>query len=711
MNLHPRWRVFHHHRRQTMPFVPVACLMAFFLAALQLRGKALEPGEVITRAREVRTLGDAALKAKPPVLLRGIVLHRYPTRASFILKDDSDAIFIDALATGNPLALGVVPGAAVEVEGHAVAGIFAPMIIVPKGDGIRVTGAGVLPAPVPLTAEAARTGLLDAHLVVAEGVVRRAPATAKPYATPALEMVFENTRLFVYLNQDEAGWNDLVDARIQVAGICSGIWNRQGQIIAPCLMAMDRRDVTVLRAAPPDPFALPARSVGDIMRYRPEDAAGHRIHVAGVVLHALPDGRVFVFNGETAVCVECTNAPSVAVGDAVDVAGFPGMRDRSPFLEDAVLRVGGHHAPLPDATHWPDAVILTQCKDYELTQVDALLLEAQRTKAGIDLLLQNGNGLFKATLDGPGSVEPLAGLKSGSTLSITGLVLFSFPSRTTQASLPNGFSLLVRSPADVRIIRQPPWWTVQRLLGMLGAAVALVLVFALWNYFLRARAKVQREIISAQARREATSEERARLARELHDTLEQEFVGMTRQTEALEHAGRLTSAAREALGVLRQMLRLSRDNARRAVWDLRDPALLGCGLEVAIRNAVERIVHDKAVTVNFHAEMGAPAAIPPHVQVNVLRLAQEAVANAAKHSDAKTIDVTLKHLNGMVELAVTDDGHGAGRHGAQAEPAAGHFGIIGMRERCEKLGGSFEFQVQPAGGASVHAQIPVSPRA
>ncbi|HEY2341485.1 MAG TPA: sensor histidine kinase, partial [Chthoniobacteraceae bacterium] len=390
-------------------------------------------------------------------------------------------------------------------------------------------------------------------------------------------------------------------------------------------------------------------------------------------------------------------------GDEVDAVGFPSMRDRSPILEDAVLRVRSRQAPLPEPVVRKAETVDQQSQDYELIQLRAVLLETQRTESGIDLLLQDGGKLFKASLEDPTS-ELLSRLKPGSTLSLRGLVLFSFPPRTTQISRPNGFSLLLRTPADVRMIRAAPWWTVRRTFGLFGAAAALALCFGLWNHFLRARAKGQQEIISAQARREATSEERSRLARELHDTLEQEFVGMTRQTEALEHAGLATPRAHEALLLLRQMLRHSRDNARRAVWDLRDPALLDCGVEEAVRNAVQRIVQGAQVTMRFDAEMKSPSAIPPQVQLNLLRLAQEAVTNALKHSSCTAIRVVLRHLDGAVELTVTNDGPS---HESSNGSEAGHFGVIGMRERCEKLGGRFDFQPRPEGGATVHATIPI----
>jgi len=668
--------------------------------------------DVITHAQDVRTLGDDQLRAKPTVRVRGVVLLLSCPGGDFIIQDNTDAVYVTlshhAASTllGNPQ-VKIDVGSLVEVTGKATVGDFAPVILVNDIADLHVIGTAPLPAPLPLTAEAAQTGLLDAHRVVAEGVVRKVRARHNSDKREFLEMVFENSRLIVMINSIDDDLHALVDARIRITGICSGIWNNQRQITAPYLTVNNCNDITVLRAAPADPFVLPIRSVADIMRYRPQDAPGHRIHISGTVLHAMADGRVFVFDGESTVCAECASCATLQVGDVCDIAGFPGMKERAPFLEDAVLCVQSHHAPLPTASPREAATLLQLGKDYELVQMDATLLETQRTTDGTALLLQSGDSLFKATFSNPDSTVFSPALQPGTLLSVSGLVLFSFPSPTVQKFQPNGFSLLLRSLADVRVIRKPSWWTPARLLGILGVVSALVLVLTLWNHFLRTRAKAQQEIISIQTRREATSEERARLARELHDTLEQEFVGMTRQTEALEHSGPLSPQATSNLEVLRQMLQLSRDNARRTVWDLRDPVLLDGGLESAIRTALPRIVLAKPVELKIHASIDPSASIPPQIQVNVLRLAQEAVTNAVKHSGARTIEVRLTHHDGTLDLSVTDDGHGEETSDTPLMVAAGHFGIIGMRERCEKLGGHFEFHSQPAGGACVHATIPI----
>jgi len=113
------------------------------------------------------------------------------------------------------------------------------------------------------------------------------------------------------------------------------------------------------------------------------------------------------------------------------------------------------------------------------------------------------------------------------------------------------------------------------------------------------------------------------------------------------------------------------------------------------------------VELRIHASIDPATVIPPQIQVNVLRLAQEAVTNAVKHSGARTIEVHLTCQDGTLDLSVADDGHGDETGGTPPMPAAGHFGIIGMRERCEKFGGHFEFHTRPAGGARVHATLPI----
>lgn len=201
-------------------------------------------------------------------------------------------------------------------------------------------------------------------------------------------------------------------------------------------------------------------------------------------------------------------------------------------------------------------------------------------------------------------------------------------------------------------------------------------------------------------------EERARLAREIHDTLAQGFVGISAQLDAV--AIRLNQdleSARQHLNLARKMARHSLTEARRSVMDLRTADLQEQDLPAALRASALRLVAGTPVDLCCDvAQIEAPLA--PEVEQNVLRIAQEAVANAVKHAHAKTVQVELGRENGFVFLRVKDDGEGF-EAPRTFSASGGHFGIMGMRERAARCRGDFALSSQPGSGTQVEVRIPV----
>ena len=201
-------------------------------------------------------------------------------------------------------------------------------------------------------------------------------------------------------------------------------------------------------------------------------------------------------------------------------------------------------------------------------------------------------------------------------------------------------------------------------------------------------------------------EERARLAREIHDTLAQGFVGISAQLDAV--AIRLNQdleSARQHLNLARKMARHSLTEARRSVMDLRTSDLQEQHLPAALRASAQRLVAGTQVDLCCEvAEIEEPLA--PEVEQNVLRIAQEAVANAVKHARAKTVQVELGRENGFVYLRVKDDGEGF-EAPRTFSASGGHFGIMGMRERAARCRGDFALSSQPGAGTQVEVRIPV----
>ncbi len=229
-------------------------------------------------------------------------------------------------------------------------------------------------------------------------------------------------------------------------------------------------------------------------------------------------------------------------------------------------------------------------------------------------------------------------------------------------------------------------------------AVAMVMAAGWAAYRLRLR--------RIRSRFGAVLQERARLAREIHDTLAQGFVGISSQLDAVAMC--MTedpSPARKHLDLARRMARHSLTEARRSVMDLRASALEGQDLSAALQSGARLWTAGSGVEVDVDVS-GANGELPEDVEQHLLRIAQEAVANTLKHSGASRILIRLHMEARKLYLRIKDDGRGFNQEGAFAS-VGGHFGLIGMRERAERLGGELRLASNPGEGTEVEVSVPL----
>ena len=220
-----------------------------------------------------------------------------------------------------------------------------------------------------------------------------------------------------------------------------------------------------------------------------------------------------------------------------------------------------------------------------------------------------------------------------------------------------------------------------------------------------------------QAREAGAGDERQRMAREIHDTIAQGLTGIVTQLEAAQQ----TTHDAERERRIDNAKRLARDSlaeARRSVQALRPQALENSRLPEALADEVARW----SVTSGVAGELettGEARALHPEVEVTLLRVAQEALANVAKHASASRAGVTLSYMEDVVSLDVRDDGAGfavapieesrANGHLNGETPAAGGFGLIAMRQRVSRLAGQLEIESEPGAGTAVSASLPAIP--
>ncbi len=232
------------------------------------------------------------------------------------------------------------------------------------------------------------------------------------------------------------------------------------------------------------------------------------------------------------------------------------------------------------------------------------------------------------------------------------------------------------------------------------ALLALALAFLAWLIF-------QLRLRGMRAQFAAVLAERTRIAREIHDNLAQEMSGISVQLEVVARTMPLDAeAARTYLDRARRQVRHGIAEARRYVWDLRSPALENNDLPTALTETARRLTHETAIQAQVEVN-GTFRPLDQSVEVNLLRIGQEAMNNAVKHAQAQRILVNLRFDARRVQLSVRDDGRGFDNQAA-GNGQAGHFGFIGMRERAEQIGGTLTIHSSKGSGTEVVADVPIS---
>ena len=211
---------------------------------------------------------------------------------------------------------------------------------------------------------------------------------------------------------------------------------------------------------------------------------------------------------------------------------------------------------------------------------------------------------------------------------------------------------------------------------------------------------------TVRSRYASVMEERNRIGREWHDTLVAGFSAISLQLEAaLARLGDQPARTAEILEVTRKMVHHYRAEARRVIWDLRDNRPEGETLPVALANALQRVTVSRGIEGVVNLE-GVEAELPADLRHNVLRICQEAIANAAGHGAPSRILVTVTYAPELLTAVIHDDGRGFLPDTANGE-ANGHFGLMVMQERARRFGGRLRIDSGAGAGTTVTASIPL----
>lgn len=213
----------------------------------------------------------------------------------------------------------------------------------------------------------------------------------------------------------------------------------------------------------------------------------------------------------------------------------------------------------------------------------------------------------------------------------------------------------------------------------------------------------------AQAREAGVLDERQRIAREIHDTLAQGLTGIITQLEAATHANERPEERQRHIDNAAKLARESLSEARRSVQAWRPEPLDSAELPEALAEIARQwfAINDVPVEV---VTTGDPVPLHPEIELALLRTAQEALANVARHAGASRAGLTLSYMGDVVTLDVRDDGAGfdvpSSTNGAGKGKEGAGFGLTAMRQRVNRVAGTLVVESEPGGGTAISARVP-----
>ena len=406
--------------------------------------------------------------------------------------------------------------------------------------------------------------------------------------------------------------------------------------------------------------------IGDLQDFSRTQEAD--VVVRGVVTLTSPN--LYVEDASGGLLVRDSQIQPLNVGDVVEVSGYTRPTLYSAIISGGTVRVLGSGTPLPpvSVTPWQAA---SGTYDARFIEIEGRLTGTELTAGGNQILdFTEGGQSFRAIYTNRPD-ESFHKLKKNSYLRVRGVCVLN--RKYTQELTP--FVLLLRSDDDIDVLSGPPWWTPWHV-GMLFAGVLVLVLLIQLVYF-----RIQ------QWNAYTITQERERLAHEIHDTMAQSFAGVGYQIQGIR-----SSVVRgdrqdfhhiaDQLSVAYQLVRRCHEEASRTIAVLGSSSphiqenLLG-----ALAEKVRKIAGNQIKTIT--ELRGNPTSLNLRLANALLHIGQEAIANAVSHSNPTVLTITLFYEESSVEMVVEDNGQGF-----EYTPETAGFGILGMQKRAHDIAGT-----------------------
>lgn len=713
-------------------------LRRVLLTVLLSAGPAPADEPPITSVEAVRHLTAGAAAESRPVLVEGQVLRVHSTGVGFFMQGDGKGVYVTPhVRQKGPCQF--TAGDRVRVEGVSSAGNFTPAI---EATHIDVIGRAPLPEPRPFLSSEMYSATIDCDWVWIAGRIVSLRVFEGPGPYVMLEVEHDHAILDVQIpltDGAEKKLNELLFNRVRFNAVVGSQFNSNRQLVGLAFFVTSVDDLIILDDTEPL-GGVRIKPIHKLMRSG--DDHQKLTGTQGLVTH-VADSYVILRGAKACIKVKLRAAPVVKPGDFVAVEGFVLPRPISPVFAARSIRIIEQCAqPEPVVlaltqelrecwAHKPDAYL-----NQELVQIDAELVEMTESFAlssGLrerTLLCRQDSYLFEAKL--PEGIDLGNEVKPGAMLRLNGICNLTRRDEFRWRFHVDWFWLRLRDAHDVELLVPAPWWTSTRLFGLVGVVLGLAAAFILWVFALRRTVGKQTGLIAEKVERESVLSERQRIARELHDNLEQGLAGMAIQLRAcLKGLDRSASdrlsrldAVQEVFdsnwveaericteseygkfrrlieGMMRVLTHCS-EESRSSILDLRGGLLERMDLETALRTELVPLVQQAGARLELTVT-GPVCRLKQAVERTILLITKEAVTNAVRHAKPTRVCVKMVYEADRLLFRVEDDGIG---FDVKESGCKGRFGMQGMQERMAKLKGTVEVTSRIGAGTAVTAQI------
>jgi diguanylate cyclase (GGDEF)-like protein len=444
------------------------------------------PTTVLTTVEAIKHLSVQEAAKALPARLTGVANYVDSNWRQLFFQDATGGIFVKYAGATRP----IVPGERITMVGVTNPGDFAPVILGPK---IEFLGNGHLPKPVQMGPRA-WLGELDSLFVEIEGIVHPLPKQQNPTHL-SFDLYTWLGPIHVNVAPDFGGIAELeklVDAKVRIRGLCGEVFNSKRQLIGLQLAVYSPQYVQILDRPNLKPFAMPAIPISHLLRASPESSFDHRVRVTGSVT-MIGNGFFYVQDTSGGTRVEAETG-GLRLSDRADVVGYASVGGYSPVLTDAEVRVLDHNFPV-DVRKVTSETATGGLFDSQIVSIQGTLLSVFNSIDSKTLVVRSEGRTFNAVLDLTKSDQSAPPLQEGSVLRLTGICTAQLKRSSVYMLItkdPVGFTLAIRSPRDIEILKSASWWNLRHITAMFGLLVAVAFVGVGWIALLRRRIRTQR---------------------------------------------------------------------------------------------------------------------------------------------------------------------------------------------------------------------------